>query len=320
MAINIVTGVPGAGKTFYGVHHLRKNYCVKTGNGFVLKDGFTLITNIDSLLLPHLSLDKVLEKSGKTFEQFFTVPYQESISKKYPKLIYFIDESQRFFSRKTPKDTFYYFQYHRHLGHTVYLFTQNITLLPKEITTLAEFEVRAIRRSLSIMGEMRYLFYSNREVVDRKVLKKDKSIYNLYCSMTAKESEKIHNPFLKYFVILGVIALILCYVFKTTFLKSNTSADVSRVHAQSASTFSTAPKSSQSLSTKSIDVPIPTSVPYVCSFFVLDNVYFILEPLTKNFFPAKSFPYPISLSRTSSGAISAVATLPLHVYEKIFET
>jgi len=71
MAINIITGVPGAGKTYYGVYHLRKNFCVKTGNGYILKDGFTLITNINQLLIPHLSLDDVLKKSNKTFDQFF---------------------------------------------------------------------------------------------------------------------------------------------------------------------------------------------------------------------------------------------------------
>ena len=316
MAINIITGVPGAGKTYYGVYHLRKTFCVKTGNGYVLKQGYTLITNIDSLLIPHLSFDDLLEKTGRTFDQFFTVPYQEKITEKYPKLIYLIDESQRYFSRKTSKDTFYYFQYHRHLGHTVYLFTQGMNLLPKDITALAEFEVRAIRRSLSIMGEMRYLFYANREIVDRKTLKKDKTIFNLYKSMSAMETEKIKNPFLKYFIILGVVALILGYVFKRTFLQSSAEASAAVVRQQSGSTFdnidqntkkSLIPSQSKQKSNLS---QTNFAIPYACSYYVLDDTYYILEPISARFLPSKSFPFPVSISRNSTGSVSVIASIP----------
>jgi len=220
MAIRIITGVPGSGKSFYAVKHLRDNYFEydKKQDHWTAKKGVTVITNIDELKLKHLNLDEILSDNNLTIKGFFNVDYQEKIKKKYPKVVYFLDECQKYFPRKFyDEKVFYYFQYHRHMGHDVYLMTQSIRLLPREIEELAEFEIRAVRRGLSVFGELKYKVMANGEIIDHKVLKKNKGIFNLYRSMDQKEVEKIKNPLIKYMVVTLIIALIGIWAFKKTF-------------------------------------------------------------------------------------------------------
>ena len=51
MAIRLITGVPRAGKSYWMVHHIAENYCVKFGDAYYLKPEVVLITNIDGLQL-----------------------------------------------------------------------------------------------------------------------------------------------------------------------------------------------------------------------------------------------------------------------------
>ena len=223
MAINIVTGVPGSGKSYYAVHHLFKNYCNydKETREVTLKPGYTIISNIDCLNIEHINLKDAMDRSKKSLEQFFHVEYQKKITEKYNKIIYFLDEAQQLFSRRyKDENVFFYFQYHRHLGHDVYIMTQNIQLIPKDISQLAEVEIRACPRTLSILGELKYNVKSGYEVIDKKVLKKKKLVFDLYKSMDQKESEKIKNPLMKYVWLALVFLVCGLFLFKHTFAKN----------------------------------------------------------------------------------------------------
>lgn len=67
MAIRLITGKPGSGKTFLAVKHLRDNYYYysKKLKKYCRKKDYTIISNIDSLKLKHLNLNDVLNESGK---------------------------------------------------------------------------------------------------------------------------------------------------------------------------------------------------------------------------------------------------------------
>lgn len=225
MAIKFITGVPGAGKTYFAVHHLIKNFCYynRKKRCQSLKKKYTLISNIDELDLDHLNLKDIFKDHNLTIETFFTETYQKKISQKYENIIYFLDEAQQFFgSRFRNNDVFYYFQVHRHLGHNIYLITQNRALLPKELNALCEIEIRAVKRTLSVFGEFKYNVLSNREIIDRKVLKKSKKVFQMYKSFEAKETEAVKNPFVKYLVGLIIFGCIAGYFFQKTFLKHST--------------------------------------------------------------------------------------------------
>ncbi|MBW2635708.1 MAG: DUF2075 domain-containing protein, partial [Deltaproteobacteria bacterium] len=175
MAIRVITGVPGSGKTYLAVHHLLENYFKwsKDRQEYIKKPNFedlTIITNIDGFMLDHINLNDALKKANVNIETFFTKDYQEKITEKYNKIIYIIDEAQQYFHRRFyNKDVFYYFEYHRHLGHDIYIVTQDRLLIPKDLYLLAELELRAVKRSLSLGGELKYKKLSNNEIMGHKV-------------------------------------------------------------------------------------------------------------------------------------------------------
>lgn len=222
MAVRIVEGVPGAGKTYFAVHHLLHTYFDWNDDlvKWVLKSEFAdlvLITNIDSFDFA-LSLEDLLEQNGG-IENFFTYEFQASFHAG-KKIVYLIDEAQGLFPYKlyAPK-VFLYFQKHRHLGHDVYLITQDADHLAKGLRTLAEFHVRAARRTLSVAGEFRYRFVD--PVTDdcwkTKVLRRDGRIFNFYRSMTGHETEKLGSAPRRFIMITAALLLFggvyLTYVF-----------------------------------------------------------------------------------------------------------
>lgn len=211
MAIRLITGVPGAGKTYLALKTLLDDYFKwdKKEKGFVPKKEITIITNIDSLDLDHINLDDAIRASKKNIEGFFSVEYQEKITNKYKRIVYVIDECQRFFDRRFyNKDVFYYFEYHRHLGHDIYLVTQDRMKIAKDISLLCETEIRAVKRTLAIAGEFKYNVLSDGIIIDRKICKPKKYIFALYRSSSGKESKKIKNPVIKILVVVTVMCAV----------------------------------------------------------------------------------------------------------------
>ena len=139
------------------------------------KKEYIIITNIAGLLLDTIDLQTAIKKSGSV-EVFFTPKVQESVTKKYQaqgkKLVYIIDEAQQYFHRRFyEREVFSFFESHRHFGLDIYLLTQNSNLLAKDLLALAEIEIRAVPRTLSI-GGFYYLKKSNREIIGRQFLRK----------------------------------------------------------------------------------------------------------------------------------------------------
>lgn len=208
MAIKIVTGVPGAGKSYYIVNHIADNYCEKYGDTFTLKSGYKIVTNVEGLLLDVDDFDQVVERAGGV-KKFFNVKVQEEITEKYKKenikIVYIIDEAQSYFDRRFyDKEVFFFFQKHRHMGLDIYLLTQNSNLLPKDLIQLSEFEIRAVPRSVSF-GNFCYAKKVCNQKINTIMIRRKKSIFALYKSMSQKETEKIKNPFLKWLIILPLL-------------------------------------------------------------------------------------------------------------------
>jgi zona occludens toxin len=288
MAIYFITGVPGAGKTFYAVNHLVKNYCYydRQSRAYRLKDKYTLISNIEELALNHKNLKEILEDNKMSIESFFRKDFQEKISKKYKNIIYFLDEAQQHFHRRFyDKESFFYFQYHRHLGHNIYLITQDRSLLPKEINTLCESEIRAVKRSLSVFGEFKYNVLSNKEIIDRKVLKKNERVFELYKSQQNEESEKIKNPLVKYLVAILIFGIFSLVMFKNYFLKSTDNNMVQEaVASQSVPRANSKPKS-----------PGPLYKYIPVSHAIANKRLYIFNQDTNELVSARAFPYKIKI-------------------------
>ena len=230
VAIRIVEGVPGSGKSYFAVHHLLTKYFRwdKDLSEWVKKDEWAtlvLVTNIDGF--PYsVPLEKLVEGAG-SLEQFFTYEYQEQLSAGAP-YVYLIDEAQGLFPY-TYRDTrvFLFFQKHRHLGMDIYLITQDADHLAKGLRSLSEFHIVAARRSLSFAGELRYRFVDpqTRECWQTKVLKKDGRIFSFYKSFSALETEKQASVPRRFFFMFAAAVVVVLLVFYWGFIYRLRKAD-----------------------------------------------------------------------------------------------
>lgn len=261
MAIRIIQGVPGSGKTYYAVRHLTENYFEKQEDGrYELVKPVTIVTNIDSFQANHIQLSTVIKDTGGV-KNFFTEYYQVEFCKQFNhQVVYLIDEAQKFFRKNARdlNDVFTYFEIHRHLGHDIYLITQNVKKLPTDLVCLAEYIIDAAPRSRSVIGEFKYKWLSDGEVLKREGFRPDGGIFALYKSMDLHESEKISNPVMKTFYSVILLSFfVICtgvYYFKSKWVDSS---DKSTIPVQDLSHVQT---STSSLSVSQSDSDIPSTI------------------------------------------------------------
>ena len=153
--INLLTGPPRAGKTYFVVYWLYKNYLKydKDKLMYNVKNGALIVSNIDELRLPHKNLDLILKENECRPEEF---------SIKHPTIIYLIDEAHIYFpaelSRKSKIATSLreYFAYHGHYNQHFWLMTQDTSLIYQSIVKVSECEYQTVRSSLSPPGKFKY--------------------------------------------------------------------------------------------------------------------------------------------------------------------
>lgn len=305
MALRIITGIPGAGKSYFMVNHIAMNYCTKFGDSYNLREtaedddkpGFKLVTNVEGLKLHTDDLEEVLEKAGG-MDNFFLHDVQKEISEKYRKknirIVYIIDEAQQYFPRKYYNEAvFFFFQKHRHFGIDIYLLTQDNSFIPKDIMRLAECEIRAVPRSCAVGG-----FTYAKKVQGQKqntiFIRRKKSIFALYKSMSQEETEKIKNPLIKYLLILPVLICFSIYTFVQQFSpkEAKASAPVASVPVASASVVpGTIHQASKKGNRPYIDfkwVPV--------NYVLVDDDLQIVNPITNELDKQTDFPFELKVS------------------------
>lgn len=265
MAIFLNTGVPGSGKSYLMVKRLLDNFYRYDNKKrrFVVRPEFSdlvLISNVEGLKLEHLQLETMLEVCAKNacdahileknitdldeikrcqrlfyderLRYFFSVDYWEKQPKKT--YVFMIEECQTYFGvhnfskAKYFDDVIFYFQKHRHLGHSFFLDTQSGSNLNRALYVLIESEMQAKPRTLSVMGEFKYFELSGGHAINTipKVVRPDKRIFKLYKSMNSLESLKPKKPVAKFFVFLlfGFVFVFVLYKFVLSGLFSDDKA------------------------------------------------------------------------------------------------
>jgi zona occludens toxin (predicted ATPase) len=305
MALRLITGVPGSGKSFYIVNHIVSKYCNKFGDTFILRKDYVIVTNISGLLLDVVDLDTAIKKVG-TLEAFFSADVQAKVTKKYQdqgkKLIYIIDECQFYFHRRYyDRGVFAFFESHRHFGLDIYLVSQNSNLVAKDLISLVEYEVRAVPRTIALGGRFNYLKKSNKDIIGREFIRKNKSIFNLYKSMQARETEKIRTPYLKFALPVIVLLVFGFYGLSQSFVGRAVSGSSDHSKTSTHSKISTI-KKTQHFTKYSVQDHKASFSPV--SFVRYDSEQgsqvLIYNPINDHMYPLLSFPYPIKFSFTSN--------------------
>jgi len=283
--IHIVEGTPGSGKTYYAVNYLIDNFFDYDSFYDEYKEksnkNVLVISNIDSLRVPHLDLDMLIDRF--TLEKFFTVENFEKIQKQYrvKNIVVIIDEAQKYFDRKFyNKDVFFFFQYHRHLGVDIFLITQSKNTLAKELVVLAEYIVRALPRSVQPNSFIYHFYTVDGDKLFTKSLRKKKDVFRAYSSMKVDEITKpknvVFSKFLFAVVAVGISLFSFYFVLNHFFFSNHSSSkktDVVKTHTSNKSPSLTVVRPVRSYTTKPkkvssglIPVPDIGSAPNVVCF------------------------------------------------------
>ena len=213
MAIYVVTGSPGSGKSYYAVNQIKS----------ILDSGESclILTNIAGLNVDDERLF-VMNFSHEGFANAKQSTYIRQLRERYnlnyeDKIYYFVDEAQQFLSpRLKNDDVIYFFDTHRHYGVDVYLMSQNIKKLHRDITAVSEYEIRASSVALNPLPGFLYRKYVNNEQFATFRLKKRDEIFALFKSMEAGQTQKKNKKYLYFLVVLVVLIGFSVYAFSQT--------------------------------------------------------------------------------------------------------
>ena len=289
MAINTITGKPGAGKTYLSILLLLDRYYHKVKGSWEIKDpSVTVITDINELQLPSIDLKEYCRQAGITYSQFFTPDYQKDFTATNGKCVYVLDECQAFIGRRfKDTQTILYFDTHRHYDAEIFLISQDQFKICKEITALSEFEYRAISKTLSLTGELKYNILQSGEIIGRKATRPKKEIFSLYRSAIAHNQHVKKNKIYFYIAAMVIISIIMGNIFFNRLMPSDEqkSKQVARARV--------VPVQPVSTQISQIEPPAETMVWTLVDWIAVPRTkrLFIQDPQTLTFVDAREFPY-----------------------------
>lgn len=227
MIINI-DGKIGGGKTYFAVHYILKKYFQYDPiiDDWVPQKPLVLFTNIKGLKIDHISLDDEVRKRG--LGGVFSMAFVDEMRQLYQCriVLFVIDECQGpdFFHYRFKDPTVeLFFQTIRHGGVDCFLITQDIDNVSRGIKTLAEYTVHVVARSFSGPGYFTYKKMIDGDILKTFRVKKSAEVFRCYKSMSMEEGEKVEKVYVRYFVIVGLLfMLVFCgwnYLFKPMYLK-----------------------------------------------------------------------------------------------------
>jgi len=250
MAI-LILGMPGSGKSFYAVKHLKDNSSLywKTfsnvdGLSRLVSQGLNFKIFYEHVLKPmHLSAKEAGARMGvNILDSLFETPeiYEGSFeilkrvgmlakdASEDKRTLLIVDEAQDFF-RKQDDVLNFFMTHHRHLYIELILMTQIYTGIHHEYRVFNEIvqarpKIKQLTEGFIIYDRYSSLPTTDENKGDKIVLKKDKAIFDLY-----KSGDKVTGPnfFKKYLIwlILAIVAFIaLGYYFLSKFSNNSSTS------------------------------------------------------------------------------------------------
>ena len=242
--IELLTGIPGSGKTFYLVSKLctdmkfikRYNIIVHNIEGLkneLLYENIRFKVSNSSNIFKQIPL-KIFRHEFVNIEYSHVYFVDSLLFRLYPeynprldRVLFIIDECHREpglhnnygkSSRELIKQQSIgeFFSYHRHFGFDFILCCQNISLLNKQIKPLIEMEINALAVNWLPIKMFMYKVYVNGMSIKTFTLKPQRYIYNFY------QSSLLHIENKKYYsLFVGVTIAVLIFLIMLIWLLNN---------------------------------------------------------------------------------------------------
>ena len=230
--VEIVTGVPGSGKTSYAITKLAKTFSKdedlkkKIPNQFIIPDVDKAFTNINELKVDKLEnvgavhfidliekltvLEEHYRKDKWDDKQLNELAVEYGISN----AMFIIDEAHNYFDVPN-KVLIWWLSYHRHLHQHIILLTQNLSIINAKYKAFPEKFLKAIPATLKIFDNNNvYRVYTNSRMsknteASKIKVKKFQEVFDLYGSGANHKSKSVVLPFILGSV--GIFAFIILY-------------------------------------------------------------------------------------------------------------
>jgi len=238
--IEIVTGVPGGGKTSYAITRLVKTFSKdeklkkKIPNSLKIPDVKQALTNINELKVDKFNnvfffnfddlYEKIKELEYKYRKEKWNDEQLKALSKELNiyETMFIIDEFHNFFD-KQDKVLVWWLSYHRHLHQHLILITQNLSLVNTKYKSFTEIYLKAIPSSLKIFDKNIVLKkYTNSRLSKNSQagtikIKKFDEIFEMYGSGANHKSKSVILPY----IILSIFLIIIIFIYFKFFIYSS---------------------------------------------------------------------------------------------------
>jgi hypothetical protein len=214
MSITIITGTPGAGKSFWAVYALLRKGMLEKYYVWHNLEGLK-----QELMGPHIKRwTDYVEEGGE--QEFFSVENQKELVEQVKKgtqtddrpegkpILMIVDEAQNYFDTVNG-EVKKWLTWHRHIGMDVWLLTQDRNNIARQYRNLAEVEVTGNKNH--VIDTFIYSHKVGKTQFRIEKLKKDAAIFRMYKSFEHTGAEKKGSHLMHYMVasvLIGVALMV----------------------------------------------------------------------------------------------------------------
>lgn len=199
--IELITGKPGAGKTYLAVMRLLE---LPVGK-------YVVYTNIDGLRADAFPEPNMVKRIESDIPSWCTkanmTKWSEGVQSKYGRnMLIVIDEAQMWFGERN-QELKGWLSWHRHLGQDIWLIAQHSRMIHLDYVNLCEYEIRAMKNTIFNMFLYQYRIGGESYRTVRK--KTDQKVFGAYKSFDLREEKKKGSNLVYYAIGFGVLGLTL---------------------------------------------------------------------------------------------------------------
>jgi len=240
-----ITGVPGAGKTYYSVNKIFNEFIKSDTHYSFLYTNIAMFKFGVSPKFKEFNNSVFFDKISQLYSMYSQNCLESELIEKAKELEIFnsffvIDEAHNFFDRERPELVFF-LTYHRHFFCDIFLVSQNLLLIHYKYRYLAEYFVKAKSSSISLNPRVfSYNYFADdkfNEKLESVTLLKRKEVFQLYSAADVVRSKNFISKFFIY-IILAIVVSLSVFLYLIHYFHSHSHSAVHRFNNVSHSSHS----------------------------------------------------------------------------------